>query len=131
MGFLGSTPASLNTTSDWMVRLTFCDNCGQQITGQQTPQISVAVSSPSPSTSPDLCSYGCAAAWLANRSSMDANNGVTTNVSPATDATTVTVSPATAMASTANATNIAATVTNSQSSASTAILKTSAQAATA
>ena len=76
------------------MRTKFCDWCGQQITSSSLPQISVAVTAPTPMTSPDLCSYACAAAWLQSRADQDTSNGVTGELTTATEPTTITVSPA-------------------------------------
>jgi hypothetical protein len=75
------------------MKVTFCDWCGQQITDQSLPQIRIAIQSPSPQTSPDLCSYACASAWLQNRAQVDITNGVTGELTTAVNPTTLTLTP--------------------------------------
>ena len=59
------------------------------------PQISLAVQAPSPSTSPNICSYDCAIAWLTNRKAIDIQNKVALTI-PKTTKTIITVSPSAA-----------------------------------
>lgn len=70
-----------------MPQIIICDQCGQQITSQNATLLSITVQSPSPETSPNICSYVCAINWLANRQQNDLNayGSVTT---PATTAYT-------------------------------------------
>ena len=81
----------------------FCDVCGQQIVNGASTILSIAVQSPSPSTSPNICSYDCASQWILSRKQLDIKNGVTP-VSPITSTTTVTLQPvsSTATPSTSN-----------------------------
>jgi hypothetical protein len=61
-----------------MVVKTFCDQCGQEMNTNPAsgvaPQISLAIQSPTPQTSPNLCSYECTVAWLNARKAKDVKN---------------------------------------------------------